>query len=52
MPQYCKACIHNKVCKHVEQVEKWEESWKGRGTGTDYKATPITIKCECKEEVK
>lgn len=49
MPAFCEKCIHRFVCRYIEQVKKWENSYKNRGTGTDWKATPIQIHCEMKE---
>lgn len=49
MPIFCEKCIHHLVCKYIKQVKKWEDSRKYLGTGTDWKAIPIVIHCEMKE---
>ena len=47
-PYYCNECIHKIVCKYIDKVQEWENRNKGKGTGTDYKSTPIQIKCGAK----
>ena len=49
MPVFCEKCIHRLVCRYIEQVKKWEDSRKNKGTGTDWKAALIQIQCEMKE---
>jgi len=46
--KYCYTCVHRTVCKYTETLKQYEVKI---GTTTDWRATPIRIKCSEKLEI-